>query len=796
MTIRANARSERTIPSRSFIARCGRAFFWSFLVMSAFGVYEMPSAAQAIESSLSGRILDPSEAAVIGAQIVAIPEGKTTGVQATSDQTGEFSMTLIPGTYTVRVIAKDFVEVAQTIEIGNASTTRDFVLRLLGVQQSVEVTGTQSYATPAISSATRTLTPLRDVPQSLTVINQELIRDQAMTSVGDVIRYVPGITVHQGENNRDDLVIRGNRSSADFFLKGVRDDVQYYRDLYNLERVEALKGPNAMIFGRGGGGGVVNRVTKEAGFSPIRSFTLQGGSFGNKRLTGDLNQPLNDKFAFRLNGMYENSDSFRNGVDLERTGIAPTITFTPNDRTKITAEYEYLRDTRVADRGITSYQGHPVEVDPPTYYGNPNDSHVRAGVHLGSVLVEHRLNRVTIRNRTMYGNYDRFYQNYVPGATSIDGSTVALTAYNNATQRRNLFNQTDLVSSLSTGNIRHTFLIGAEFGRQLTDNFRNTGFFNNSATTLIVPSNNTEINTPVTYRQSATDADNHIQTDVAAAFVQDQVELSRYVQLVGGLRVDRFDQQYHNNRNNDNLRRIDNLVSPRAGIVVKPRPEVSLYGSYSMSYLPSSGDQFSSLTTITQQLEPEKFNNYEVGLKWDLMPDLSITASGYRLDRLNTRSTDPNDPTRIVQTGSQRTNGFEVGATGILTPQWQVSGGYSYQDAFISSTTAAAREGATVGQVPRHTVSLWNNYKLHPLVSAGLGIISRSGMFATIDNTVTLPSYIRADAALFITVTENVRLQANLENVFNKQYYLNADSNTNISPGSPRALRMGLTTKF
>jgi len=752
--------------------------------------------AQAVESSLSGKILDPSNAAVAGAQIIAIPEGRSTGLQATSDLMGQFTLTLVPGKYSVRVVAKDFLEISQTVEIGSAPQTTDFSLRLLGVHQSVDVTGTQSYATAAISTATRTLTPLRNVPQSVTVVSQELIRDQAMTSIGDVIRYVPGITVHQGENNRDDLVIRGNRSSADFFLNGVRDDVQYYRDLYNLERVEALKGPNAMIFGRGGGGGVVNRVSKEAGFFPGRSFTLQGGSYGNKRFTGDLNQPLNDKFAFRLNGMYENSDSFRNEVELERGGISPTLTFAPGDRTKITAAYEHLRDTRVADRGITSYQGRPVDVDPSTYYGNPDDSHVRAGVHLGSVLVEHRLNRVTVRNRTMYGDYDRFYQNYVPGATSVDGSTLALTAYNNATARRNFFNQTDLVSSLSTGNLHHTFLIGAEFGRQLTDNFRNTGFFDNTATTLTIPSNNTLIATPVTYRQSATDANNHVQANVAAAFVQDQVELSRYVQIVGGLRFDRFDMHYHNKRNSDDLRRIDNLVSPRAGIVVKPRPEVSLYGSYSVSYLPSSGDQFSSLTTITEQLEPEKFNIYEVGVKWDLMPDLSITAAGYLLDRLNTRSTDPNDPARIVQTGSQRTNGFELGATGIITPAWQISGGYSYQNAYVTSAIASARQGAKVGQVPHHTVSVWNNYKVHSLMSAALGIVSRSDMFASIDNTVTLPSYIRADAALFFTVTENIRLQANLENVFNKEYYLNADSNTNISPGSPRALRVGLTTKF
>jgi catecholate siderophore receptor len=192
-----------------------------------------------------------------------------------------------------------------------------------------------------------------------------------------------------------------------------------------------------------------------------------------------------------------------------------------------------------------------------------------------------------------------------------DRNFVALTVYNNATRRKNVFNQTDLVSSLSTGRVRHTVLVGTEFGIQGADNFRNTGFFNNTATTVNVPYDNPLITTPVTYRQSATDADNHLRTNVAAAFAQDQVELSRYVQVIGGIRFDRFDLQYHNNRNNDSLRRIDDLVSPRAGVVIKPVKQASLYTSYSVSYLPSSGDQFSSLTTITQQVKPEKFNNYE-----------------------------------------------------------------------------------------------------------------------------------------------------------------------------------------
>src|SRR5262245_57416838 len=216
--------------------------------------------------------------------------------------------------------------------------------------------------------------------------------------------------------------------------------------------------------------------------------------------------------------MYENSDSFRSNVGLERTGINPTLTFVPNDRTKITAGYEYLRDTRVADRGITSLQGRAVAVNPATYYGNPADSHVRADVHLASTLVEHHIVRTTVRNRLMFGDYDRFYQNYVPGATAPDRSTVTLTAYNNATRRKNLFNQTDLITSVSTGRLRHTVLVGAEFGRQLTDNFRNTGFFNNTATTLNVSYLNPTTSVPVTYRQSATDADNHVQTNVGAVF--------------------------------------------------------------------------------------------------------------------------------------------------------------------------------------------------------------------------------------------------------------------------------------
>ena len=745
-----------------------------------------------------GTVLDSTRAPIAGARVTAVSDLQKAGPSTVTDERGAFTLVLTPGPYTLTVASDGFLEQSQRVNaLQTGSASREIVLTVAGVRETVNVSAPASpYQVPVVSSATKTPTPLRDVPQSVTVVTQELMRDQLMMSIGDVVRYVPGITAHQGENNRDQIIVRGNSSSADFFVNGVRDDVQYYRDIYNIDRVEALKGPNAMIFGRGGAGGVVNRVMKEAGFQPFRQMSLQGGMYGNKRFTADIDQPWGDRVAFRLNGMFEDSDSFRHAVGLRRYGVNPTVTFALTGEARITLRYEHLHDTRVADRGIPSFQGRPVDVDVATYYGNPNASEVRAHVDLAAAMVEHRFGDVTIRNQTMFGDYDRFYQNFVPGVVSADERQVSLSGYNNETARRNLFNQTDVIYTTSTGRLRHTLMAGIEVGRQLTDNFRNTLFFNNASTTVAAPYGSPTITAPVTIRQSATDADNHLRTIVAATYAQDQIELSRYVHVVGGLRFDRFDLRYHNNRNGETLTRPDNLMSPRAGIVFKPMAPLSLYSSYSVSYLPSSGDQFSSLTTVTQQVEPETFRSYEAGVKWDVRPDLSVTSAVYRLGRTNTRSTDPNDPTRIVQTGSQRTNGYECGVNGRLTPLWTVAGGYAYQDGFVTSATTAAPAGAHVGQVPRHTISLWNHYQFHRRVAAGLGVLSRSDMFAAIDNTVTLPGYVRADAAAYFLLTKQARLQANVENVFDKKYYLNADSNTNISPGFPRTLRLGLTATF
>jgi catecholate siderophore receptor len=746
-------------------------------------------------SQLFGHVVDQNHAPIPGAKVTITSKDGSIERSTVTNADGEFSLTIGAGEYSVNISASGFADTFKAAVVTNGSPL-EIIMPVAGASVSVDVEAVPEYRAPAISSSTKTLIPLRDVPQSVAVVTKEQMKDQLLTSLGDILRYTPGVTVHQGENNRDEAIIRGQGTSSSFFLNGVRDDVQYYRDPYNLERLETLKGPNAMIFGRGGGGGVINRVTKEADFAPLREIEVQGGSFYNRRISGDFDQPITDKIAFRLNGVYESSDSFRKFVNLNRVAFNPTLTFKSAQDTRFTVSYEFARDHRVADRGITSFNHRPADVPIDTYYGDPDNGFVRSNVNIVSGTFDQQLGKLNIHNRTTYGDYDRMYQNYVPGAANAAGTQVTLTGYNNATKRKNLFSQADLTYIVSTGPIKHTLVGGVELGSQRSDNFRNTAFFNNSATSIQVDFNNPTTNVPVTFRQSATDADNRVKVKLGAAYLQDQIELSRYVMVVAGVRYDYFDLKYHNNRDGSDRRQIDNLVSPRFGIVVKPVEALSIYGNFSVSYLPSSGDQFSSLTNITEQLKPEKFQNYEIGLKWDIRRNLMLTSALYRLNRTNTRSIDPNDPTAIIQTGSQRTNGFELGLSGLVMPRWMISGGYSYEDAFITSSTASAAAGKLVGQTPHHTFTVWNKYQLLRKLDVGLGIISRSDMFVAVDNTVVLPGYVRADAAVYYTLNEHWRVQANIENLFDKRYIINADSNTNLSPGSLRALKLALVARF
>jgi catecholate siderophore receptor len=718
------------------------------------------------------------------------------------------------------VLAAGLAGAAEDASTSNEPGSPSDFERLAVQVPTVYVTGKrpQGYNVDRSTTAMRTNTPLRDVPQSMTMIPSALIRDQSMQSITDVIRYAPGVGTSQGENNRDTVVLRGTTSTSDFFVNGVRDDVQYFRDLYNVDLVEVLKGPNAMIFGRGGGGGVINRVTKAADWVPTREVTLQTGSYSDARLATDLGGAFSDAFAGRITAMHENTNGYRDGYRLERYGINPTGSFKTGDRTVVTLGYELYHDERTADRGIPSLNGVPYPTDPSTFFGDPSQSFAKADVSAFNALVQHDFGGgLTLRNNTRYGDYDRMYQNFVPGAIAAGAGTVAISAYNNATRRENLFNQTDLVWVKQIGRMQHTFLGGIEIGRQDSVNHRNTGFFaigsntNAAGTTYNVSLATPTVQLPVTFRSNgSTDADNNGITDIAAVYVQDQMALASKVELVAGLRYDSFRVDFNDTRPTPagigNVKTSDGLVSPRVGIILKATHSLSAYASYSVAFTPRAGEQLASLTNFNKALDPEEYRNVEVGTKWDIRDDLAFTTAVYRQERTNVAVADttPGAPAgQLVLVDGQRVKGIEVGLSGRVTPKWSMAGGYAHQDGEISSNqSATVRKGASLAQTPTNTFSFWNRYDFTPKLGAGIGIINRDDMFAATENVVTaasnvtLPGYTRVDGAVFMTFNAKFGAQINVENLLDKRYYLNADNNNNITPGAPRAVRVTLNARF
>ena len=654
------------------------------------------------------------------------------------------------------------------------------------------------YATAYSTTATKTNTLLRDIPQSITVVTRELIRDQSMQSMADVARYVPGVGVSQGEGNRDALVFRGNRSTGDFFTDGVRDDVQYFRDLYNIERVEVLKGANGMIFGRGGSGGVINRVTKQAGWDPIREFSFEGGSFDKKRATVDVGHAINDVAAVRFNSMYENSGSYRNGVNLERFGISPTVTLKPSHQTNIILGMEHFQDHRTSDRGIPSLNGAPVNTSPSTFFGDPRRSKADVTVTSFNALIEHKFNSgFTFRNRTNYAMYDKFYQNVFANSAVIAGS-LNLAAYNDTSTRDNFFNQTDFSYNLNTGPINHTIAVGVEVGRQVTDNSRLNGYFNNntSALALSVPLSSPITSDPITFGIRA--VDNHSVTRITSVYVQDQIVLLPQLHAIVGVRYDQFQVDFLKRTDNTQLKTDDGLLSPRLGLIYKPIEAISIYTSYSKAFAPRAAEQLTGLTVTTAALAPEKFTNLEAGIKWDILPALAFTTAVYQIDRTNVISVDPTDSRVTFLTKGQVVQGVEAGLSGQITSAWRVMGGYAYQvgELLSTSNTTTAKNGATLAELPRHTFSMWNRYDFTPVWGMGIGVIHRSDMFAALDNTVRAQGFTRVDAAIFARIDRRLRFQVNIENLLDTKYIAAVHNNNNMTPGSPIAVRASVVYNF
>jgi catecholate siderophore receptor len=665
--------------------------------------------------------------------------------------------------------------------------------------------GVDGYRATRSSTGTKTDTPLLDIPQAISVITAERAKDQHAVDVNQALRYVPGVIVAQGEGNRDQIVIRGQNTTADFFVDGVRDDVQYFRDLYNADRLEVLKGPNAMIFGRGGGGGVVNRVTKKAG-EDVREGTAWIGSFDSYRATADVGARVSNDFAVRLNGVYEDSGSFRDGVDLERYGINPTVFFRPEENTLVWMSYEYFSDERTADRGLPSLntvppggvrRPYPGSIE--AFYGDPDLSVSDFAGHNLTATVEHKFSEdLKIRNHTYYGDFDKFYQNVFASSPVNAGGTYSVQAYNNTLLRDTLVNQTDVTYEFDGGWYGHTLVVGTEFAHQNTHSFRFNGVFGGGGTTLTgVPADDPTVSVPISFTQAQNDSETELTT--SSVYVQDQLDITKYFQVIGGIRFDRFDIDATNVLSGADFGRVDDVWSPRAGIVVKPVENLSLYASYSKSFLPFSGDQFTSLDAFTDDLKPEEFTNHEIGFKWDVAPRLMLSAALYRLDRENSRAVNPANPNGPpLQIGSSRTEGGEIELVGNVTDEWEVAGGYAR--AFGRITGASSSDTVPVGRklanVPEDMFTLWNKYRFTQMFATGIGVVHRSEIFASTSNLSELPSFTRVDGALYFNLTKNLEAQLNVENIFDEEYYVSAHNDNNISPGTPRAFYVGVTNRF
>jgi catecholate siderophore receptor len=669
------------------------------------------------------------------------------------------------------------------------------------------VTGQRNgYLVKDSASSTKTATPLLDTPQSLTIVSQVFIEDANLRSISDIIRFTPGASPGQGEGNRDQLTLRGVNTTADFFVDGLRDDVQYFRPLYNVERVEILKGANALAFGRGGGGGVINRVNKTAG--PGNFGALSGGvdTFGAYAFEGDANAEIGEHVFGRIGAFYEDARNHRDVYSLERFGATPTLTWQPSSATRLVLAYEYLRDFRVADRGIPSLNGRPIAGFRDAFFGVPGLNESDLTAHIVRARIEHRISaELSVSGQFSWGDYAKAYRNVFPAtAVSIDPRTGAaslgIEAYFDPTHRRNVYGQANVEWRTQTGPIAHRLLAGIEAGNAATQNQRINGFFDSSSPTsvsgrrvsvgladpLIVP--------PITFRAGPANRNVTSDGNVVSIYVQDQAEFGDF-QLIAGGRYDRFALDIANLIDTTRFSRVDDVISPRAGLVYKPIAAASLYASFARSFLPQSGEQFLSLDASLSALAPERFDSYEIGGKWDVLPGLNLTTALYQIERTNSRA--PSGQAGVVVlTGESRTRGLELSLLGSLRPHWQIYGGYTYQDAQITSTTAAAPAGRQIGQVPHHLFFLWSRYDFTQRLGASLGLQHQRDSFTTISNTTILPGFTRLDGALYFALTPRLEAQIQIENLTNAQYFPTAHTDNNISTGPPRNARLTLRAKF
>jgi len=670
--------------------------------------------------------------------------------------------------------------------------------------REIEVRGEVLYSDQV--NAVKTPTPIIDVPQSVTITTQEEILERGITSLGQIVDYTPGVNTSQGEGHRDAIVFRGVRSTADFFIDGVRDDVQYYRGLYNLEQVEILRGPNALLFGRGGTGGILNRVTKKGTVGEtFGSGQIAVDTFGEFSLQGDINLAAGDNIAVRLNGSYENLANHRDFYDGDRIGFNPTVRFKLGESTQLDLSYEFADHERFIDRGIpTGDDGRPVEALEDVVFGDPENNFLELEAHLLRATLQHEFSEGLKANfSAFYGDYDKVYSNFF--ATNFDPATniVEIDGYIDTTERQNLILSGNLVGEFETGSVDHTLIVGAEYINTSSDQNRFNSFFDTTqddrefffADRPLALNGNVGVNAAglaTTNTFSDLNDFTQVEIDVLSAYIQDEIKVTDWLRLVVGARFDSFDIEVFNVPANDLRTRKDEEFSPRGGIIIKPRDNISIYASYSESFLPRSGEQFANINGSNDALEPDQFTNLEAGIKWDFLQGLSLTAAIFEIEQ-SSPEVDDNDPGAFVIVDS-KILGFELQLQGQVTDGWTVSAGYSFLDG--EQVEQAGPTGLRPRELPENMFSIWNQITLTDRIGIGLGLTHQDESFINNGNTAVLPAYTRIDAAAYFDVSDNFRVQVNVENLTDTLYFPNSHATHQATVGAPLNARFAVTGRF
>lgn len=760
--------------------------FLRFVTAVAFAALPVaPAYAADAALELRGHVVDSSGAMIVGASVTLREIARGTERSTVSDASGEFVFAgVTPGRYVVVAFAPGF---APTAVDADPSTTARLKLTLDPAPISEQITVSSDLRDASVvTTATKIAASPMDIPQTIDAVPQTLFRAQAALSMQDALRNVAGVTPNLGEGRRDQFLIRGFSAQNDTLVDGVRDDALYYRDLSTVERVEVLKGPASALFGRGSSGGVINRVSKRPRLDrAIADASVMVGGFGTKRLTFDAGKPVDSGgAAFRVAGAWEDSASFRDGGNLSRVSVAPSGTVFLSPTTSFTAQGEFLHDSRIPDRGIPSLDGRPAPVRISQSYGFPQDDFITTDVIGATITAEHQFgNGWLLRNVTREARHDTAWSNtYSTDARATAAAVVVKRSQYNADQRQhNLFNQVEAIGGGRLIGLSHVMLAGVEAGRQRRDVTRFNGTAADVALVepvLTVPSYSTVAAT-----------DNRFSGNVVGIYAQDLIAFASRFKALVGIRADRYDQRLDDvTSKNVDLSRVDAAVSPRAGLVYQPTPQVSFYSSVSRSFQPSG--EGLSLAANSAELKPEVTRNLEAGAKMSFGGGrLTATASIFRLDRTNIKTTDPLDPTRLVLVGRQRSDGFELALDGTVTARWFLHASFADLDAAIlrsnSVLSGVSIEGNRPGLTPKRSGSIWTTVDVTPKLTFGGGVTAAGDRFTSNDNLVLMPKYARLDAVASYRLGRYA-VSVNVQNLANARYYESAGGNFQIYPGAPR----------